>query len=588
MEFSTTDYMNLISIMLIIGGFLLVFLMRDRLTSNVIMWGLFPIIHGFHEIIEVNLVDDHEFFFRSQIFLAFLSSIILLAATIDFHQTFDEMMGGYVLFIFGTLAAILIYVPPYDIMQSLESHTIIEVGGLQSHYFKFYYGIIITGISVLVFNITYFKGIAENKFIIEPYNKLNLFYIFLIYSSFSFFEAFDPSFNHAETIEAVSVVFIFFIPMYLVISTMPKPIEKVILQSIEHVNKKVLVINRNGVILHENKGQTAGSGVSTVQQSNGIQIGEFISNEYGSLLYNKKPFEIETVISKGKLWKGEISFVNSNNHILWIEINLIPVEQNKNRYYLIEFEDITDRKKIEQQLFVIQKLGTIGKLAGGMAHEINNNLMKIIGYADLALLDTNLGEKTTTNITSLKEFATQTGNTIDQLLIYTGNTSMSSDWTDLNDLIIGAFNPLRAALPNTISVNFDIGQNIPHARMDQAMIKQVVVNLIENAIDAIGDNRGNISISSGKIQIDKYFISDSNFEYNLRPGEFVYFEISDTGIGIEVEEFESIFDPFFTTKFIGRGLGLAVVSGILRAHNAAIQVKSEKGKGSWFKILLPV
>ncbi|MHA2027780.1 MAG: sensor histidine kinase [Candidatus Kariarchaeaceae archaeon] len=247
-----------------------------------------------------------------------------------------------------------------------------------------------------------------------------------------------------------------------------------------------------------------------------------------------------------------------------------------------------DKRKMQEYINRSKRSEALGLVASGMAHEINNNLMKITGYADIALSNANLEEKTKQSIISLKKIASQTGQTINQLLTYTGNTSISSVWIDLNRLLINALDSMRSIIPNTVSVNFDLNHNIPKIHIDQALIKQVVTNLVENAKDAIEDDHGNITISTGISYVEKSDISDSNFEYNLYPGEFVYFEISDTGIGIDPEDYERIFEPFFTTKFIGKGLGLAVVLGILRAHQAVIQVTSEKGEGSSFKILLPV
>jgi two-component system cell cycle sensor histidine kinase/response regulator CckA len=174
-----------------------------------------------------------------------------------------------------------------------------------------------------------------------------------------------------------------------------------------------------------------------------------------------------------------------------------------------------------------------------------------------------------------------------QLLAYSGRGKFVIEPVNVNVLIEEMVNLLQAAVPKNVVLRLDLARNIPVIEGDATQLRQVVMNLIMNAAEAIGDRSGVITVSSGVTAVDKAYLAGTYLDEDMPEGLYSYVEISDTGCGMDEKTRLRIFDPFFTTKFTGRGLGLAAVLGIVRGHKGTLKVYSEPQRGSTFKILLP-
>jgi CheY-like chemotaxis protein len=174
-----------------------------------------------------------------------------------------------------------------------------------------------------------------------------------------------------------------------------------------------------------------------------------------------------------------------------------------------------------------------------------------------------------------------------QMLAYSGKGQLSVQSFDLSQAVEEITRLLEAAIPRNVILKFDLARNLPAVEADSVQIRQVAMNLILNAAEAIGDASGMVTVSTGAVEADSDYLATSYLHERPVEGLYVFLEVSDTGCGMDALTREKIFDPFFTTKFTGRGLGLAAVLGIVRAHKGSIKVYSEPGRGSTFKVLLP-
>ncbi len=256
--------------------------------------------------------------------------------------------------------------------------------------------------------------------------------------------------------------------------------------------------------------------------------------------------------------------------------------------------DISERKQteekrlaLERQLQHSQRLESLGVLAGGIAHDFNNILTTILGHADLALHDMPLSTPGRRSVQEIVSASRKAADLCRQMLAYSGRGQFIIEEIDLRALIEDMLNLLKSSIPKTVLLNLNLGKNLPRMRGDVSQINQIVMNLVINAAEAIGERSGVITISAGAQECSVDYFGKSRAPEILPAGLYVTLEVSDTGAGMDQRTIDQIFEPFFTTKFTGRGLGLSAVLGIVRGHNAGIVVYSEQGKGSTIKVLFP-
>ncbi|NVN90411.1 MAG: response regulator [Desulfuromonadales bacterium] len=246
-----------------------------------------------------------------------------------------------------------------------------------------------------------------------------------------------------------------------------------------------------------------------------------------------------------------------------------------------------DHLKIEKQLLYTQKLESLGVLAGGIAHDFNNILQAIISHADLALMKISPESPAANSLRKIEQAASRAANLSKQMLAYSGKGKFVVECADLNRVLEEMLPMLEVSISNKIALRLNLTRPLPSIEADITQMHQVVMHLIINASEAIGDDGGVITVTTSAVHCDKDCLNSIAPSDRLPEGTYVVLEVVDTGCGMDHDITEKIFDPFFTTKFTGRGLGLAAVHGIIRGHKGAINVYSEPGKGSTFKIILP-
>ena len=228
---------------------------------------------------------------------------------------------------------------------------------------------------------------------------------------------------------------------------------------------------------------------------------------------------------------------------------------------------------------------SIGVLAGGIAHDFNNLLTGVLGNASLALDSMPEWDPNRSLIQALMVSATQAADLTRQLLAYAGKGRFIVRPINLSETVRQVSNLVRSSVPATIAIDFDLDEEIAAAEADAGQIQQILMNLVLNASEAIGERPGRITILTRTRNLDAAAIEQSRL--GLPEGAYVCLEVQDTGPGMDEATMGKIFEPFFTTKFTGRGLGLAAVHGIVRAHKGAVLVDSQPGNGARFTVLLP-
>lgn len=313
---------------------------------------------------------------------------------------------------------------------------------------------------------------------------------------------------------------------------------------------------------------------------------EKFENIINEILNNKKElYEIEYRIkTKTGEWKwilsrGKVVERNEKNNPLRMVGTHTDIAEKKKKE--------EENKKIEERIRFIQRHESLGKMAGGIAHGFNNILASILGYAEISILESPPDSSVIYYLKKIQK-ATHRGSDITkQMLSYTGHGKVNMEEINLLSLIEEMHQFIEISISNKCIFKYEIEENLPVIQGDAGQIRQVIINLIMNASEAIENNSGTITLKAGKILCNETYLCKNYPEEHLLPGTYMYLDVSDTGCGIPEEIQSKIFDPFFTTKFLGRGLGLAAVHGIIRVHRGAIKVFSKIGRGTTMRLLLP-
>ncbi len=258
------------------------------------------------------------------------------------------------------------------------------------------------------------------------------------------------------------------------------------------------------------------------------------------------------------------------------------------------FRDITQAKaakeeneRLSARIGQAQKLESLGLLAGGIAHDFNNLLMGVLGNASLALLDLEGNVDAQKRVAHIQTAAQRLAALTRQLLAYSGQGSFERESIDVSFLASEMNELLETVVSKKAAVTADYAEDLPRIHADPTQVRQILMNLLTNASDALGGEAGNIRAATGLMQADAQFLDSCILGDEIEPGEYVYIEVEDSGCGMDTETINRIFDPFFTTKTSGRGLGLASVLGLVRRHRGALFVDSQPGRGTRFRVLFP-
>src|SRR5581483_5432542 len=240
--------------------------------------------------------------------------------------------------------------------------------------------------------------------------------------------------------------------------------------------------------------------------------------------------------------------------------------------------DITKQKQLEEQLRHTQKLESLGVLAGGVAHDFNNLLTGILGNASLALETVSSNNPVRGMLRDILAASEHASHLTRQLLAYAGKGRFVVEPVNLSSLVREISHLVQTSIPKSVQLRLDLQEDVPAIEADSSQMQQLVMNLVINGAEAIGEGTaGTVLVATNVQDVDEQYLLTTVGNTNIPPGRYVNLEVHDTGVGMDEATIERIFDPFFTTKFMGRGLGLAAVQGIVRSHKGAMRVYSRRG-----------
>ncbi len=265
----------------------------------------------------------------------------------------------------------------------------------------------------------------------------------------------------------------------------------------------------------------------------------------------------------------------------------LELEKYQSRLEELVKQRTAELEAAHAQLLHVQKLESLGVLAGGIAHDFNNLLAVILGHTELAIGLTPADGASRSHLSIVRQTALEARLLTTQLLGYSGKGKFVVQVIDVNELIDGMVPLLRASISRAITLSFALDPLAQVVEADVTQVRQVLMNLVTNAAEAIGDGVGSVTIRTRTIAVDPGFFVRTRARPVVAPGMYVCLEVEDTGSGMDERVQSKLFDPFFTTKFSGRGLGLAAVLGIVTGHRGSIAVRSAFGQGSTFQVLLP-
>ncbi len=290
----------------------------------------------------------------------------------------------------------------------------------------------------------------------------------------------------------------------------------------------------------------------------------------------------------------EIEIVNPSGTATPVELQVVPIDWEQKPAYLASLRDLTERRKAEDERRrheterqYAQKLESLGVLAGGIAHDFNNLLMTIVARAGLALRSLSKDAPATDHLKFIEKAGLRGGELANQMLTFAGKTKLSFQPLHISKLVKEMEPFLRATISKRISFVFNLDESLPPIHADLPQLRQMILNLVLNAAEAIGEQDGQISLSTSQTVQDQRTFTSGYLLGEPSQGPSISLTIQDTGCGMRPDMIPKIFDPFYSTKFPGRGLGLATLLGLARAHSATIAVESQDTIGTTFTLVFP-
>jgi PAS domain S-box-containing protein len=344
----------------------------------------------------------------------------------------------------------------------------------------------------------------------------------------------------------------------------------------------ILMMKLGGTIEFWNRGAEEMYGYTSSQACGQI------SHELLKTVFPKPLEHIQQELLERGSWQGDLIHTCADGRKIDVSSRwALRLVDGKPAGFLEITRDISERKKLDEQLRQAAKLESLGVLAGGIAHDFNNLLTGIMGNASLALDNTTTANPNRHLLEQVVAASQRAADLTRQMLAYAGKGRFITQRFDLSELVRELSPLIEAAVPKNIQLRLDLAPTLPAIEGDVGQLQQVVMNLVINGAEAMGSQPGAVLITTSIQDVDQQYIATLSLAHDIGPGNYVVLEVHDTGSGMDERTVSKIFDPFFTTKFQGRGLGLAAVQGIVRSHKGAIKVYSTPGKGTTFKVLLP-
>jgi len=344
-----------------------------------------------------------------------------------------------------------------------------------------------------------------------------------------------------------------------------------------------LTFNAQGLIYEANLSAATMLGVTRTVLFRDL-MAKFLFHKDQEIYYHHRKKLLET----GEVQAWDMRLMRADGSTFWANLQSTPLHNGE---YSIVFSNIDDRKRaeeekhmLEQQLHQTQKLESLCVLSGGIAHDFNNILAIIMGYCALTKMDHETTEK---NILEIEKAVERAAALCRQMLAYAGKAQLAKTQVNMLTKVSEIVGMLKLTLPKNAVINTDLSAKIPLIDADASQLSQIVMNLIINASEAIGKEHGEIQVSLANTKV---IAGQSDKDYNgkaIPPGGYILLQVTDNGCGMDEETKQRIFEPFYTTKFPGRGLGMSAVLGIIKSHGGALQLFSQPGQGSTFKVYLP-
>jgi len=355
-----------------------------------------------------------------------------------------------------------------------------------------------------------------------------------------------------------------------------------LIAAIEQAGEVIFLTDRDGEIIYVNPAFEPVTGY-TKEEAIGRNPRMLKSGKQDQAFYQN----LWDTIKAGKTWKGRMVNRRKDGSLYTEETTISPVLDGSGRLlnYVAVKKDITAQLEMEEQFQQAQKMESIGRLAGGVAHDFNNMLGVIIGQAELALDEPGIDEKLKAGLNEIRKAAERSANLTRQLLAFARKQAIAPRVIDLNQAVEGLLKMMRRLIGEDIALTWLPASNLWPVKMDPSQVDQILANLCVNSRDAIG-GAGSVTVQTANHSFDETFCK-SHKEFSQ--GEYVCLAVSDDGCGMDEQTIEHLFEPFFTTKEVGRGtgLGLATVYGIVKQNRGFIIVDSFPGKGTTFEIYIP-
>lgn len=247
----------------------------------------------------------------------------------------------------------------------------------------------------------------------------------------------------------------------------------------------------------------------------------------------------------------------------------------------------SEERVIDRRARDAERLESLGLMASGIAHDFNSIMMAVSTHAEIALEDLPADAPARANVEQIRRAAERAADLCKQLLTYAGRRAPATRPADLSELARDVVRLLRVRIPAAVELELELEERMPRVVIDEVQIRQLLMNLLTNAAQAIGDRGGRITIRTGVAWMAVEELEELQLGADLSPGRYAWCSVEDDGCGMDEATKARIFDPFFTTRPSGRGLGLATVLGIVRGHRGALDVTSAPGRGTTFRVLLP-
>jgi len=270
-----------------------------------------------------------------------------------------------------------------------------------------------------------------------------------------------------------------------------------------------------------------------------------------------------------------------------VEVVLTPVTKGPTPLVMVVWRDITERKHAEEVQLKTQKLESLGLLASGIAHDFNNLLTAMMGNLALMRLEEPSSDAATEHLRHLDTAVQKAAHLTRQMLAYSGQGTVAASSLDLGREVREMAELLAASVPKGVRLVYELAEGLPPTKADATQVEQVIMNLVINAAEAIGEGGGAITLRTSLVTLEEEQLRRDFSGEQLRPGPFVRLEVEDTGAGMSPEVLERIYDPFFSTKRSGRGLGLSALLGIVKGHRGAVLVRSTPGRDTTFTLYFP-